>query len=135
MVMVKLCGGSGIGHLWLCSHKPPDTFYGFADTLPLNICANFSQHALTTFQSGIVSPSSSVSLLLSVHLSPFLLHISQLVSSKHAVHMLFNPRISFFSWPVRSALYIYICSLQLHVLFATLCSHRHLWLGSDSRVL
>lgn len=46
-----------------------------------------------------------------MHLSPFLFHISLLVSFKHPALLLFNPCISFFSWPAHSHslnIYIYI---------------------------
>lgn len=116
MVMGKLGGGSGVEYLWLCSQKTPDTY------IDSNICANLSQHALTNFQSGII-------VYLALH-CPFVsispLHL--LTGFIHHPPLLFNPCICFFSWPVRFALYIYIYSAQLPILFMTLCSHRHLWL-------
>lgn len=94
-------GREAAGHLWPCSRRTPDTLYGFADKLPSNICANLRQHALTAFQSGIISRSSSASLCV-VPVSPPRLR----TGFKHPPLLLFNPRISFFSWP---------CSLNLYL--------------------
>lgn len=120
--MGKLGGGSGIGHLWMCS-KTPDTFYGFADMLPSNICAYLSQHALTTFQSGIISPSSSVSLLCPIcaHFSP----TSPNWFHSNTMRSCLTPAfLSFTSLhPLLSKSIFTLLSL-----FVTLCSDRHLWL-------
>lgn len=106
--MGKLGGGSGIGHLWLCSCKTPDILYGSADTLHSYICANLIQHALTT--SNLASfalhpPCSTLSICLHFcSMSPNWFHPNT------PPPLLFNPCIPFLF------LACLLCSLNLYLL-------------------
>lgn len=95
----------------------------FADILPSNIGSKFSQLPLTAFQSGVISPSSPISLLCSA-LSPFLFHISLLVSFKQPSLPWFDFYSSFVSWPANPcSVNLYLCRSASHTVCDSLFSH------------